>query len=398
MIEARAGWKPARLDELGFVGRGKSRHRPRNAPFLYGGPYPFFQTGDVKAADLHLSEYAQTYSEAGLAQSKLWKPGTLCITIAANIAESAILSISGCFPDSVVGFVADDEKADVRFIKYYLDTLKVQMQNISRGTTQDNLSLEKLLGFDLYVPSVRTQRAIADVLSTYDELIENSSRRIRVLEAMARALYFEWFGRSDGVAAKPVVEMETFGDLCALMTERFTENLHAGRPLLDLARIPSGSIAATETGEASELTTSRIVFEKGDTLFGAIRCYLHKVVISHFSGVTNTSVLVLRPTKPCFRSLVALIASDVRTIRWADTHSTGTKMPVIGWSVLRTMPLSRISRARALKFEETVGPLMDEIGVHARQIQTLKRTRDLLLPRLMSGQTRLSLNEPARLH
>ena len=114
----------AKLDELGFVGRGKSRHRPRNAAFLYGGRYPFFQTGDIKAANFHLTEYKQTYSEEGLAQSKLWKPGTLCITIAANIAESAILGIEGCFPDSVVGFVADPDKADVRFVKYYMDTLK----------------------------------------------------------------------------------------------------------------------------------------------------------------------------------------------------------------------------------------------------------------------------------
>ena len=114
---AKIEWKTAKLDELGFVGRGKSRHRPRDAAILYGGPYPFFQTGDIKAASFHLFEYTQTYSEEGLAQSKLWEPGTLCITIAANIAESAILSIEGCFPDSVVGFVADPNKADVRFIR-----------------------------------------------------------------------------------------------------------------------------------------------------------------------------------------------------------------------------------------------------------------------------------------
>ena len=118
-------WHPTKLDEIGFVGRGKSRHRPRNAAFLYGGRYPFFQTGDIKAANFYLTEYSQTYSEEGLAQSKLWKPGTLCITIAANIAESAILGIEGCFPDSVVGFIADPTKADVRFIKYYLEILKL---------------------------------------------------------------------------------------------------------------------------------------------------------------------------------------------------------------------------------------------------------------------------------
>jgi len=186
-------WKPMKLDQLGSVGRGRSRHRPRDAAILYGGRYPFFQTGDIKAATLHLTEYSQTYSEEGLAQSKLWKPGTLCITIAANIAETAILGIEGCFPDSIVGFIADPEKSDVRFVKYYIDTIKLQMQSVSRGTTQDNLSLDKLLTFDFRVPPPPMQRRIASILSAYDELIENNQRRIRILEAMACALYREWF-------------------------------------------------------------------------------------------------------------------------------------------------------------------------------------------------------------
>ena len=160
----------------------KEWHRPRNAEFLYGGPHPFFQTGDIKAANCYLREYTQTYSEAGLAQSKLWKAGTLCITIAANIAESAILGIDGCFPDSVVGFIADPNKADVRFIKYYMEILKLQMQSASRGTTQDNLSLDKLLTFNFRVPPLSLQQRIASILSAYDELIENNQRRIRILE------------------------------------------------------------------------------------------------------------------------------------------------------------------------------------------------------------------------
>src|SRR5204862_5368827 len=126
------------------VGRGKSKHRPRNDPVLYGGIYPFIQTGDVKSSNLYITEYSQTYNEKGLAQSKLWQPGTLCITIAANIAETAILKIAACFPDSIVGFIPFPDKADVKFVKYYLDTIKLHMQSISKGTTQDNLSLDKL--------------------------------------------------------------------------------------------------------------------------------------------------------------------------------------------------------------------------------------------------------------
>ncbi len=189
----REDWKPFRLDQLGFVGRGRSRSRPRNDPALYGGPYPLFETGDIKSTDLYLSKSKKTYNEKGLAQSKLWNPGTLCITIAANIAETAILKIKACFPDSVVGFVADPETTDVRYVKYYIDFIKLQMQNISRGTTQDNLSVEKLLSFEFFAPPLNTQRKIAAVLSAYDDLIENNTRRIEILEEMAGAIYREWF-------------------------------------------------------------------------------------------------------------------------------------------------------------------------------------------------------------
>ena len=147
-------WKAHKLDRLGSVNRGRSRHRPRNDPSLYGGEYPFFQTGDIKTANLYLSHYSQTYNEKGLSQSKQWEPGTLCITIAANIADTAILGIRGCFPDSVIGFISDPMKADVRFIKYYIDFIKLDMQQVSHGTTQDNLSLEKLLSFDFVVPDI----------------------------------------------------------------------------------------------------------------------------------------------------------------------------------------------------------------------------------------------------
>lgn len=190
MLSTRKAYK---LDELGFVGRGKSKHRPRNDPKLYGGKYPFFQTGDVKNAELYLSRFHQTYNEIGLAQSKIWEPGTLCITIAANIAETCILKIRGCFPDSIVGFVPDANKADAKFVKYYIDTIKLNMQSVSRGTTQDNLSLEKLRSFDFMMPVIEEQRQIASILSTYDDLIENNTRRIAILEEMARRIYHEWF-------------------------------------------------------------------------------------------------------------------------------------------------------------------------------------------------------------
>ncbi len=99
----RLGWEPKKLSELGTIGRGRSRHRPRDDESLYGARYPFIQTGDIKAVDMYLTSYSQTYNEVGLAQSKLWQPGTLCITIAANIAETAILKIAASFRTVLLG-------------------------------------------------------------------------------------------------------------------------------------------------------------------------------------------------------------------------------------------------------------------------------------------------------
>ena len=182
------------LDEIGTVSRGRSRHRPRDAAFLYGGPYPFVQTGDVKKADLYLRDYEQTYSEAGLQQSKLWPVGTLCITIAANIAETTILDIEACFPDSVIGFIANRKKADTRYVKYLFDAvLKMRFRTFTQGAAQDNLSQAKLLSIRFPVPEPIIQRKIADTLSAYDDLIENNRQRIALLEEAARLLYRQWF-------------------------------------------------------------------------------------------------------------------------------------------------------------------------------------------------------------
>ncbi|MFH1601662.1 MAG: restriction endonuclease subunit S [Candidatus Shapirobacteria bacterium] len=187
------GWNKVSLSELGKVSRGKSKHRPRNDPKLYGGNYPFIQTADVKNANFYIDSYSQTYNEYGLKQSKLWDKDTLCITIAANIAESALLNFPACFPDSIVGFLPQEGKSDVRYVKYMLDNYKSEFQKRSKGATQDNLSVSKINSLKMSVPPHSYQVQIADIISTYDTLIDNNQKRIKILEEMAQRLYTEWF-------------------------------------------------------------------------------------------------------------------------------------------------------------------------------------------------------------
>ena len=153
-------WNWLALPELGELDRGKSKHRPRNDPRLFGGNYPFIQTGDVRSADRFLNKHSETYSEFGLAQSRLWPIGTVCITIAANIAETAILGVEACFPDSIAGFIADKERVSPDYIEFFIRTVKDELAAFAPATAQKNINLDVLSSIRVPVPPVCEQNEI----------------------------------------------------------------------------------------------------------------------------------------------------------------------------------------------------------------------------------------------
>lgn len=181
------------LDDLGYIGRGKSKHRPRNDPSLYHGKYPFIQTSDVKNSKFYLDQYSQTYNEKGLAQSKLWDKETLLITIAANIADTAILNFSACFPDSIVGLIPNKKICNIKYIKYYFEVFQKAFQQISQGSTQDNLSVEKLLSLKIPIPEISEQNKIVKILESYDELINNNFKILSLLDESMKITFEEYF-------------------------------------------------------------------------------------------------------------------------------------------------------------------------------------------------------------
>ncbi|ACT03353.1 restriction modification system DNA specificity domain protein [Paenibacillus sp. JDR-2] len=147
-----AGWNWVRLKDLGTLERGKSKHRPRNDPKLFGGEYPFIQTGDVANAGDYIESYNQTLSEFGLLQSKLFPEGTVCITIAANIADTALLKFPCCFPDSVVGFIPKDAYISSLYLHYYMRTIKSNLEHYAPATAQKNINLKVLQEILVPVP------------------------------------------------------------------------------------------------------------------------------------------------------------------------------------------------------------------------------------------------------
>lgn len=386
-------WPAFPLNQLGTVSRGRSRHRPRDAEHLYGGPYPFVQTGDVKRAPLYLTEYSQTYSEAGLAQSKIWPKGTLCITIAANIAETAILDIEACFPDSIIGFIADPEKADTKFIKYLFDAvLKQKMTRVSQGAAQDNLSQGKLLSFEFPVPEVAEQKRIASILSTYDDLIENNRRRIALLEEAARLLYREWFvhfrfpghehvkvvdGVPEGWNQTPLSELVTMVMGQSPKSE-FYNTRGDGLPFHQ-GVTNYGFRFVTDTNYSTKVTK---LAEPEDILFsvrapvGRINVTLNKMILGRglaaFRSKTGNQSFLLYQLKSHFFK--------------EDLIGGGAIYAATNKKDLEKLELLQPTDELVGAFEQISRPIDDQIRVLSLQTDHLVNARDLLLPRLMDGR------------
>ena len=157
-----------KLADLGELNRGVSKARPRNTPDLLGGPYPLIQTGEIAAAQLYIDSYENTYSEKGLAQSRMWPKGTLCITIAANIAQTAILAIDACFPDSVVGFIPGDEVTQI-YMHYWFSFFQKILDEQAPQVAQKNINLKILSNLDVMVPPLELQKKFEDFVKQSDK-------------------------------------------------------------------------------------------------------------------------------------------------------------------------------------------------------------------------------------
>ncbi|HZK92800.1 MAG TPA: restriction endonuclease subunit S [Prolixibacteraceae bacterium] len=183
-------WKREPLSKVAKVERGKSKHRPRNDEKLFGNIYPFIQTGDVRKANKYIERYEVCYSEFGLKQSRLWNKGTICLTIAANIGDVAILGLDACFPDSVVGITPNSMNNE--FLYYYLKTLQLQLDKKANSAAQKNINLKILNEIDVPVPSFETQNRIADRFSRLEEkqfeILSTQQSKLAYLKALKSSI------------------------------------------------------------------------------------------------------------------------------------------------------------------------------------------------------------------
>lgn len=379
-------WRKVTLNQMGHISRGRSKHRPRNDARLFGGPYPFIQTGDIGSAGLYVTGYNQTYNEDGLAQSKLWEKDTLCITIAANIADTALLAFPACFPDSIMGFTPFYDVANVKFVKYCFDVLQRDCKQISQGTAQDNLSWEKLSTILFPCPPIEVQNKIATILSRYDSLIENYQKQIKLLEESAQRLYKEWFVdlRFPGHENTKIVdgipegwEKKKVGDLISKVrrTKQVSANnyLNSGCiPVIDQSR----NYIAGYTNDIESLVEVTIPY----IVFGDHTRVLKYVPFSFAKGADGTQLIMSNDLERMPQSLFynSLIEIDLSNYSYAR-HFKYLKEEYI------LVP----SKDIAQRYDKVVSQYFQSIQKNREQIRHLTEARDRLLPKLMSGEIEL---------
>ncbi len=186
-VKNEKGWEVKKLSEIGSIGRGVSKHRPRNAPELLGGTMPLIQTGDVANADFYINNYNSTYSELGVAQSKVWKKGTLCITIAATIGKCAFLNFDACFPDSVVGFVSNEEFVDNIFVYFIFRNMQKILEDAAPCVAQKNINLAILEDLNIPIPPLPLQQQFASKIEAIEAMKADTKKSLEKAEELFNA-------------------------------------------------------------------------------------------------------------------------------------------------------------------------------------------------------------------
>ncbi len=392
-------WETKPLSGLGIFNRGKSKHRPRNDKALFlDGKYPLIQTGEIKSANLYIREHKNMYNDFGLKQSKLWDENTLCITIAANIAETALLAYPMCFPDSVVGFKAYPDETSELFMHYVFTYIKKSIQTSASGSIQDNINLEYLKKLKFQIPKKEYQDKIASILSVLDKKIDLNNKINQELESMAKTLYDYWFVQFDFPDAEGKPYKSSGGKM--VYSEELKREIPEGWEvdvvgnILDTAdkskKIPSKEILLKGTIPVIDQSTNFICGFTNDKdslvytvnpriIFGDHTRILKFINFDFARGADGTQVLLSKnncmPQHLFFYSLKSI---DLSNYGYARHFKFLKESNII-------IPNKNISK----RFDDTVKSFYIQIKNNIFETQKLTQLRDWLLPMLMNGQVKV---------
>jgi type I restriction enzyme S subunit len=315
-----------------------------------------------------------------------------------------IIPEDGPYPEYIISnkqlkLRVNPNTANPLFCFYYFGSpaYVTHVRNRGIGGAVPGINLGILKSLTIALPPLDIQNQIVAVLSAYDDLIENNRRRMALLEGAARLLYQEWFVRysfpghehSRKTNGGPQGwEKKQLREICPDLREAANPaDLDPTTPYIGLEHMPRRSITLDEWGRAEEVTSTKLHFRSGDILFGKIRPYFHKVGFALTDGVASSDAIVLRPTDEHFHCFALLtVSSDWFVNVVSKTAKEGSKMPRADWNLMEQHQILVPSHRVLLALQETVAPILDQLRTLAFSNQRLRAARDLLLPRLMTGE------------
>ena len=392
---SEVSWEITSLSELGAFSRGKSKHRPRNDAKLFeGGKYPLVQTGDVKAANLYITKNDSYYNDFGLKQSKLWPAGTLCITIAANIAETAILSYPMCFPDSIVGFNANPEKSSELFVYYFFEYIKKEIQKSASGSIQDNINIDYLSKMRIKVPEKKYQDKIVELLSSLDKKILLNNQINQELKAMAKTLYDYWFVQFDFPDQNGNPYKSSGGKM--VYNPDLKREIPEGWGVskvgeLQIATGKRDANFGTENGQYNFWTTANspikadeFSFEGKAILIAGNGNFYVNFTEGKFEAYQRTYVIQSEDEN----MLIFMYMACLQSVEKLRKGSNGSIIKYITIGDVNNIA-SPYNKKVVDEFVRIYSPLINLISKNKRQNQELIQLRDWLLPMLINGQVRV---------
>jgi type I restriction enzyme S subunit len=372
--------------------------------------YPSVRTPNIGSGRFILDGVNRVSEETYRRWTKRAVPqaGDLIMAREAPVGNVAIVpeGLQPCLGQRTLLIRPDRSKVDPGYLNYLLNGPQVQsvIHAKTSGVTVPHLNMKDVRALPIPdLPPMNTQRRIAGILSAYDELIENNQQRIRILETMARALYREWFVhfRFPGHEKFPRVasalgdipqgwEMKQLGDIAEDVRRNVPKGeLDEPKPYVGLEHIPRRSLALDAWETATSVGSNKLAFKKGEVLFGKIRPYFHKVSVAPFDGLCSADTIVVRARRPEYYAFVVACLSSDAFVAEASATANGAKMPRANWDVLEryrvVIPKGRVGEQFSALFADVIAQQQSLIF----KIQNLRRTRDLMLPRLLSRQVTL---------
>lgn len=305
-----------------------------------------------------------------------------------------------CLGQRTVHLRPNPKIIDADFLCYFLLAPPQQGKLLAAetGATAKHVNMLDIRRLELSnLPDLTSQREAGAMLAAYDDLIENNRRRMALLEESARLLYREWFVRLrfPGYEHTRIVdgvpkgwEQKSLGDLCNEIRDLvLPEALEPDTPYIGLEHIPRRSISLNEWGTAAQVTSSKSRFKAGEIIFGKIRPYFHKVGVAFIDGVASSDAIVIRPVDEKLHALVLMsMSSDEFIAVTAQQMKEGSKMPRADWKQMQAYSVPVPPSGLLNSFDDVVQPIIAQLKSLSFANQKLRAARDLLLPRLMSGE------------